>query len=52
MVESPATMMIAEEGAAYAMWRPGQGDRFTRWWEESQALGATPAARTPDIVGR
>jgi carbamoyltransferase len=45
-------VMIAEEGAAYAMWRPGQGDRFTRWWEEWQALGATPAARTPDIVGR
>ena len=28
-------VMIAEEGQAYAMWRPGQGsDRFERWYAE------------------
>src|SRR5580692_996640 len=36
-----AVVMIAEEGAAYAMWRPGQGEdggnRFTRWLGEWQA---------------
>jgi hypothetical protein len=34
--------MIAEEGAAYAMWRPGQeGNRFERWYGEwrGQASG-------------
>src|SRR6202795_613606 len=30
-----AVVMIAEEGAAYAMWRPGQeGNRFERWYGE------------------
>jgi carbamoyltransferase len=32
-----AVVLIAAEGAAYAMWRPGQGDRFTPWyaaWKE------------------
>jgi carbamoyltransferase len=30
-----AVVMIAEEGAAYAMWRPGQGgERFERWLAE------------------
>jgi carbamoyltransferase len=30
-----AVVMIAEEGSAYAMWRPGQGsDRFERWYAE------------------
>ena len=28
-----AVVMIAEEGAAYAMWRPGQdGNRFEQWF--------------------
>jgi carbamoyltransferase len=38
-----AVVMIAEEGAAYAMWRPGQGedggDRFQQWfaqWKEDR----------------
>jgi carbamoyltransferase len=29
-----AVVLIAAEGNAYAMWRPGQGDRFTRWYAE------------------
>jgi carbamoyltransferase len=29
-----AVVLIAAEGQAYAMWRPGQGDRFTRWYAE------------------
>jgi carbamoyltransferase len=41
-----AVVMIAEEGAAYAMWRPGQGEdggnRFERWFAEWKALGAAP----------
>ena len=43
-----AVVMIAEEGAAYAMWRPGQGEdggnRFERWFAEWKALGT---AHTP-----
>jgi carbamoyltransferase len=39
-----AVVMIAEEGAAYAMWRPGQGedggDRFTRWFAEFRDQGS------------
>ena len=41
-----AVVMIAQEGAAYAMWRKGQGedggDRFQRWYAEWKALGAAP----------
>jgi carbamoyltransferase len=41
-----AVVMIAEAGAAYAMWRPGQGEdggnRFARWYAEWKALGAAP----------
>lgn len=41
-----AVVMIAEEGAAYAMWRKGQGEdggnRFQRWYAEWKALGAAP----------
>jgi len=36
-----AVVMIAEEGAAYAMWQKGQGEdggkRFTRWFGEWRA---------------
>jgi hypothetical protein len=33
-----AVVMIAEEGAAYAMWRKAQeGNRFERWFGEWQA---------------
>jgi carbamoyltransferase len=38
-----AVVLIAAEGQAYAMWRPGQGDRFTRWlaaWKEGAAVSA------------
>jgi carbamoyltransferase len=36
-----AVVLIAAEGKAYAMWRPGQGDRFTRWyaaWKQAAAV--------------
>lgn len=29
-----AVVLIAEEGQAYAMWRPGGGERFPRWYSE------------------
>jgi carbamoyltransferase len=42
-----AVVMIAEEGAAYAMWRPGQGEdggnRFARWFAEWKNLGKAQA---------
>jgi carbamoyltransferase len=45
-----AVVMIAEEGAAYAMWRPGQGegggDRFQRWFAEWQRQGPGAPAIT------
>jgi carbamoyltransferase len=35
-----AVVLIAAEGSAYAMWRPGQGDRFTGWFAEWKAAAA------------
>ena len=45
-----AVVMIAEEGAAYAMWRPGQGEdggnRFERWFAEWKRQGSGAPAIT------
>ena len=49
-----AVVMIAEEGTAYAMWRPGQGEeggnRFERWFAEWKRHGSRAPA-IPDQVG-
>jgi carbamoyltransferase len=37
-----AVVLVAAEGSAYAMWWPGQGDRFTRWYTAWKA--AAPVA--------
>jgi carbamoyltransferase len=43
-------VMIAEEGAAYAMWRPAQGEdggnRFQRWFAEWKCKGSGAPAIT------
>jgi carbamoyltransferase len=39
-----AVVLIAEEGQAYAMWRPGQGERFQKWyaqWKQTAPLTAS-----------
>jgi len=36
-----AVVLVAEDGNAYAMWRPGRGgERFPRWYAEWQASGS------------
>jgi carbamoyltransferase len=47
-------VMIAEEGAAYAMWRPGQdedggGNRFERWFAEWKRQGSGAPAITDQV---
>jgi hypothetical protein len=38
-----AVVMIAEEGAAYAMWRPGEGEeRFPKWLAEWKQGASAP----------
>jgi carbamoyltransferase len=40
-----AVVLVAAEGNAYAMWRPGQGgERFPRWLAEWRELAAVTAA--------
>ena len=46
-----AVVLIAAEGNAYATWRPGQGDRFSRWLAEwKQSASAPLSSSCPGAV--